>query len=108
MTRPQGVKTRPGELDHAAARLLRQRRILAGLTQQAVADKLGITYQQQHKRETGLNRLTVEAFVKAFQAVGMCPAEAMSQIIGEKQSVTLQPQARRALIQLVEEIINAK
>ena len=41
---------------HIGARL-RQLRIMNGLTQQMLADLIGVTYQQAHKYETGVNRI---------------------------------------------------
>jgi transcriptional regulator with XRE-family HTH domain len=46
-------------IDHHIAARLRQRRIMLGLTQQQVAEMVGITYQQAHKYETGANRISV-------------------------------------------------
>lgn len=37
---------------------IRQRRLELGLTQQTLADKLGLSYQQVQKYETGLNRIS--------------------------------------------------
>lgn len=37
---------------------LRQRRLELGLTQQELGDKLGLSYQQVQKYETGLNRIS--------------------------------------------------
>src|SRR5689334_7344824 len=51
---------RPGAQDmdrHIGARL-RERRVALGLTQQQLAELVGITYQQAHKYETGANRIS--------------------------------------------------
>ncbi len=37
---------------------IKQRRLELGLTQQDLADKLGLSYQQVQKYETGLNRIS--------------------------------------------------
>jgi transcriptional regulator with XRE-family HTH domain len=42
---------------HVGARV-RERRIMMGLTQQQLADLLGVTYQQAHKYERGINRVS--------------------------------------------------
>src|SRR5438046_3791390 len=42
---------------HVGARI-RQRRIMMGLTQQQLADLIGVTYQQAHKYERGINRVS--------------------------------------------------
>src|ERR1700676_2158414 len=43
--------------DHVGARI-RERRIMLGLTQQQLAELIGVTYQQVHKYERGLNRVS--------------------------------------------------
>ena len=50
---------------------LRERRIVLGLTQQQVADRLNVTYQQQHKYELGINRLPLAKLVKAASALSV-------------------------------------
>jgi transcriptional regulator with XRE-family HTH domain len=42
---------------HVGARI-RERRIMLGLTQQQIADLIGVTYQQAHKYERGINRIS--------------------------------------------------
>jgi transcriptional regulator with XRE-family HTH domain len=42
---------------HVGARI-RERRIMLGLTQQQIADMIGVTYQQAHKYERGINRIS--------------------------------------------------
>src|SRR3954453_22762417 len=43
--------------DHVGARM-RERRIMLGLTQQQLAEMIGVTYQQAHKYERGINRVS--------------------------------------------------
>jgi transcriptional regulator with XRE-family HTH domain len=43
--------------DHVGARI-RERRITLGLTQQQLAEHIGVTYQQAHKYERGINRVS--------------------------------------------------
>jgi len=42
---------------HVGARI-RERRILMGYTQQQMANLIGVTYQQAHKYEKGINRIS--------------------------------------------------
>ena len=37
---------------------VRERRIVRGLTQQQLAEMIGVTYQQAHKYERGINRVS--------------------------------------------------
>ncbi len=42
---------------HVGARI-RERRIMLGLTQQEMAEQIGVSYQQANKYETGINRVS--------------------------------------------------
>jgi transcriptional regulator with XRE-family HTH domain len=50
---------------------MRERRIMLGLTQQQVADLIGVTYQQAHKYEKGINRLAAGRLYSIAQALGV-------------------------------------
>ena len=45
-------------IDDHVGRRIRERRILLGLTQQELAGMIGVTYQQAHKYERGINRVS--------------------------------------------------
>jgi len=44
--------------DHHAGARIRERRVMLGLSQQQLAQMIGVTYQQAHKYERGLNRIS--------------------------------------------------
>lgn len=48
----------PTKVDEHVGRRVRDRRELLQISQEALATKLGISYQQLHKYETGENRMT--------------------------------------------------
>ena len=50
-------RPRAQDIDRHIGARLRQRRIMNGLTQQTLADLIGVTYQQAHKYENGVNRI---------------------------------------------------
>jgi transcriptional regulator with XRE-family HTH domain len=52
---------------------MRERRIMLGMTQQELAEKLGITYQQAHKYERGLNRVSAGRLLAVARALGVEP-----------------------------------
>lgn len=54
----QGKKGRSGEIDEHVGRRLRQRRVLLGLSQEKLAESVGITFQQIQKYENGANRIS--------------------------------------------------
>src|ERR1700732_2639564 len=53
---------------HVGARI-RERRIMLGLTQQQLADLIGVTYQQAHKYERGINRVSAGRLFEIAQAL---------------------------------------
>src|SRR3954453_9812720 len=72
------ARARPGRRDaqdvgrHVGARV-RERRIALGLTQQRLAELIGTTYQQAHKYERGLNRMSAGRLLAAARALGVEP-----------------------------------
>ena len=50
--------TRAAETDRYVAGRIRERRIMLGLSQQQMADMIGVSYQQTHKYERGINRIS--------------------------------------------------
>ena len=57
---PSGSTTinRATETDRYVGGRIRERRIMLGLSQQQMADMIGVTYQQTHKYERGINRIS--------------------------------------------------
>jgi transcriptional regulator with XRE-family HTH domain len=49
---------RTQDIDRHVGGRIRERRIMLGLTQQQLADLIGVTYQQAHKYERGINRVS--------------------------------------------------
>lgn len=45
-------------IDRHVGAQMRERRIMLGLTQQQLAEFIGVTYQQTHKYERGVNRVS--------------------------------------------------
>ena len=54
-----GTSKTPDATDHAVGKKIRSQRILLGLSQTELGDKLGITFQQIQKYERGANRISV-------------------------------------------------
>jgi transcriptional regulator with XRE-family HTH domain len=50
---------------------MRERRIMLGLTQQQMAELIGVTYQQAHKYEKGLNRVAAGRLYRIAQGLGV-------------------------------------
>ena len=49
---------RTQDIDRHVGSRVRERRIMLGFTQQQLADLIGVTYQQAHKYERGINRVS--------------------------------------------------
>src|SRR3954462_538023 len=80
---------------HVGARV-RERRIALGLTQQQLAELVGTTYQQAHKYETGLNRISGGRLHALAQALGVGPGH-FFEGLGEGEPARPQPQQRLLL-----------
>lgn len=59
------------EVDRHVGLRLRNLRITSGLTQDQLAGLLGVTYQQAHKYEKGINRMTAGRLFQAARALGV-------------------------------------
>src|ERR1700751_3532290 len=55
---PRRSTSRTQDIDRHVGARIRERRIMLGLTQQQLADLIGVTYQQAHKYERGINRVS--------------------------------------------------
>ena len=66
-----GGRSRALDVDHYVSLRIRQRRIMLGLTQQQMAELIGVTYQQAHKYETGINRISAGRLYQIAQALGV-------------------------------------
>ena len=62
---------RAQDIDRHIGARLRQRRVMNGLTQQGLADLIGVTYQQAHKYENGVNRIAAGRLYTIAQVLGV-------------------------------------
>ena len=72
---PAEAETRPSPranaADHHVGARIRERRIMLGLSQQQLAQMIGVTYQQAHKYERGLNRISAGRLYEISQVLGV-------------------------------------
>jgi transcriptional regulator with XRE-family HTH domain len=61
---PGGRRSRPDPIDVAVGARIRLRRRLLNLTQKQLAEKIGVTFQQIQKYESGGNRVATSTMVK--------------------------------------------
>ena len=68
MAKPKRGRSTATIDDHVGARI-RERRIMLGLTQQQLAEMIGVTYQQAHKYERGINRVSAGRLFEIARAL---------------------------------------
>lgn len=56
-------------VDHHVGARIRERRTMLGLSQQQLAKMIGVTYQQAHKYERGLNRISAGRLFEIAQVL---------------------------------------
>ena len=99
--RGAGGRSRALDVDHYVSLRIRQRRIMLGLTQQQMAELIGVTYQQAHKYETGINRISAGRLYQIAQALGVDISYFFEEIDPEKRSrakpAEMMPQQRMLL-----------
>jgi transcriptional regulator with XRE-family HTH domain len=64
-------RARPQDIDRHVGARIRERRVLLGLTQQQIAELIGVTYQQAHKYEKAMNRIAAGRLYTIAQALGV-------------------------------------
>jgi len=83
--------------DHVGGRI-RERRIMLGLTQQQLAEMIGVTYQQAHKYERGINRVSAGRLFEVARALS-ATITYFYEGIGEEGTRQIMPH-RRMLLEL--------
>ena len=67
----ESARPRPQDTDRYIGAKLRERRLMLGMTQQQMAELIGVTYQQAHKYEKGINRVAGGRLYAIAQALGV-------------------------------------
>lgn len=75
---------------------IRERRIMLGLTQQQLAEMIGVTYQQAHKYERGINRVSAGRLFEIARALS-APITYFYEGIGEEGPKQITPHQRMLL-----------
>src|SRR3954447_10826757 len=99
----QAARTRAGrpraeDADRRIAARVRELRLMLGLSQQDLAAKVGITYQQAHKYETGANRISAGRLLALAHALGGEPGHFFEG--RENAAPAVPPPAQRLLLEL--------
>ena len=65
------ISHRATDTDRFVGSRIRDRRIMLGLSQQQMAEMIGVTYQQAHKYEHGINRISAGRLFEISQVLGV-------------------------------------
>ena len=95
MSKPRRGKSTAAIDRHVGARI-RERRILLGLTQQQLAELIGVTYQQAHKYERGVNRVSAGRLFQIANVLSV-PMSYFYEGIGEGEPQPITPRERMVL-----------
>jgi transcriptional regulator with XRE-family HTH domain len=95
MARPRRGRSAAAIDDHVGARI-RERRIMLGLTQQQLAELVGVTYQQAHKYERGINRVSAGRLYEIARILD-APITYFYEGVGEEVPQAVAPRHRMLL-----------
>jgi transcriptional regulator with XRE-family HTH domain len=89
-------RSRIGMIDDYVGGRIRERRIMLGLTQQKLAEMIGVSYQQAHKYERGVNRLSAGRLFEVARALSV-PLTYFYEGFGEEGPRQITPHQRMLL-----------
>src|SRR5688572_4077516 len=70
-SRDEAPRSRAQDMDRHVGARMRERRIMLGLSPQKMAELIGVTYQQAHKYEKGINRIAAGRLHQIARALGV-------------------------------------
>jgi transcriptional regulator with XRE-family HTH domain len=85
-----------GTIDDYVGGRIRQRRVMLGLTQQQLAKMIGVTYQQAHKYERGINRVSAGRLYEIARILD-APITYFYEGVGEEVPQAVAPRHRMLL-----------
>ena len=92
---------KPGQRANAADRhvgsRIRERRVMMGLSQQQLARMIGVTYQQAHKYERGLNRISAGRLFEIAQVLGVGVSWFFEGLSADSEQHEISPRQRMCL-----------
>ncbi|RZA17132.1 MAG: helix-turn-helix domain-containing protein [Proteobacteria bacterium] len=100
LSNPQGTpqSLRATAIDRHVGLRIRERRSMMGLSQQQLARIIGVTYQQAHKYERGLNRVSAGRLFEIAQALAVGPSWFFEGLpMQDEKAYTLAPRQRLSL-----------
>lgn len=92
---------KPGHRANAADRhvgsRIRERRVMMGLSQQQLARMIGVTYQQAHKYERGLNRISAGRLFEIAQVLDVTVSWFFEGLASKTEATESSPRQRMCL-----------
>ncbi len=88
---------RASNADRHVGTRIRERRIMLGLSQQQLAQMIGVTYQQAHKYERGLNRISAGRLYDIARVLSVPISWFFEGMVSEPVAVDLSPRQRMCL-----------
>ena len=85
---------------HVGSRI-RSRRVMLGLSQQQIADLIGVTYQQTHKYERGINRISAGRLYEISQVLKV-PVRFFFDGLDDHIDETALPERQRMCLELAQ------
>src|SRR4249919_1095003 len=96
-TQDQIPRPRAQDIDRIVGARMRERRIRLGLTQQQMAELIGVTYQQAHKYEKGINRIAAGRLSSIARALDVEVGYFYDGLTWPPEAVKAAPQQRQIL-----------
>lgn len=88
---------RASSIDRHVGARIRERRIMLGLSQQQMADMIGVTYQQAHKYERGINRISAGRLYEITRVLNVPITYFFEGLEAKEDDETLNPRQRMCL-----------
>ena len=71
MAKPRRLEVRRADVDRHVSSRIRELRTVLGMTQQDLAERIGLSFQQIQKYETGKNRISAGNLGRTAEALGV-------------------------------------
>jgi transcriptional regulator with XRE-family HTH domain len=93
-----------GPIDRKIGARIRARRLEIGMSQEALASKLGITFQQVQKYEKGVNRVAAPTLLDLAEALKVSVIALLPQTRGEEEGSVLDDPEIAAFLPLLSDL----
>jgi transcriptional regulator with XRE-family HTH domain len=88
---------RASDADRHVGTRIRERRVMLGLSQQQLAQMIGVTYQQAHKYERGLNRISAGRLYDIARVLSVPISWFFEGMLAEPVAAEMSPRQRMCL-----------